>query len=412
MRISKSYYYFLLFAIGFCISLSLPFLVQVATYTPPKYPLVLYSSQLHDMVRLDYSDRDFPMTDSKGNKYTPYETDSLLPLLNFRQLVADNRLPDSINHVPVNARTIANYQLSFRLSPTRIHKPDPMAYPIFESMPRRVGNIVTDHVFLLDDEVTVYDVSKNILDYEATQLFRAELEHRDFSYPAKWVVGNTNPRKKYDEGYFVLDNDGKLFQMKLVNDRPFIRNTHLQTPSGWHSFHPYEPNLHNFYGILVSNDGKMARFNIDDNGVYFLQWLDVPNIDPDVDVVKVIGNFMYWNVTVSKPEGEYTYALSAWFLNHIASDFIPVQLSVWDYIGHWIFPFVIRLKHNHTEFIEPRIMDLNPNAIWFNIILVGFYIYRKRRYGSPVRWYALASVLIFGIGASLAMSFLPKNDVY
>lgn len=412
MRISKSYYYFLLFAIGFCLSLSLPYLVQVAVYTPPKYPMVLYSSQLDDIVHIDYHNREFPMTDSKGNVYTSYESDSLMPLLNFRQLVSDGRMPDTICGRPTDLRAIANYQVIFHVSPTILHKPAPTAFPIFESMPKRVGNISTDHVFMLSNDVWVYDISQNSFDEVATNIFKSELERRDFVFPAKWVIGNTNPRKKYDEGYFALDDDGKLFHMKLVNDRPFIRNTHLQAPSGWHSFHPYEPNLHNFYGILVSNEGKLARTNIDDNGAYYVQWLDIPNIDPETDHVKVMGNYLYWNVSIAKPEGLYTYALNAWTLKFMAKDYIPAPNNTWDEVRKWVFPFVIKLKHDDTTFIDPRLMDINTNAIWFNIVLMSIYIYRKRRNGSPVRWYALASILVFGIGAFLAMAFLPKNDVY
>ncbi|MCQ2236415.1 MAG: DUF4857 domain-containing protein [Bacteroidales bacterium] len=412
MRISKTYYYILLFAIGFCVSLSVPYLVQIATYTPPKYPLVLYSSQLKDIVYINYSDNMCPMTDRKGRKYTTSEFDSLMPLLNYRQLIADGRMPSKIGGFDSDAKMIRSYQTSFRISPTRKHQPKHVAYPVFESIPRRVGAINTDYIFSLDKDVEIYDISLNKLDKEKTQLLKNELLRRNFTFPAQWVIGNTATKKRYDEGYFVLDADGKLFHMKMVNSRPFVRDTHLTTNSGWHSFHPYEPTLHNFYGILISNDGKLARVNIDDNGSYYVQWLDIPNIDPDIDYVRVLGNLLYWNVTVTKPEGEYTYALNAWMLSAIDSAFVPAKESTWNKINKWTFPFIIRLKQENSLLIEPKITDINVNAIWVHILLVGIYAYRKRRHGSHARWYAIVALLCFGLGAFLAIAFLPKNDIY
>lgn len=397
---------------GFCFSMAVPYLVQIATYTPPKYPLVLYSSQLREMVYIDYGDRFYPMTDRRGRKYTTSEFDSLMPLQNFRQLLADGRMPKEIDGLRCDARMIRNYQVTFRMTPTRIHQPKHVAYPIFESIPRRIGEITTDYIFSLDDDIEIYNIERNILDVERTEIFRNELLRRGFAFPAKWVIGNTYPKKRYDEGYFALDAEGKLFHMKVVNGKPFVRDTHLTTAAGWHSFHPYEPILHNFYGILVSNDGKMARVNLDDNGSYYAAWLDVPSIDPDVDFVRIIGNMLYWNVTVTKREGEHTYALNAWMLNAIDSEFVPPQESTWDKINRWTFPFIIKLKHSNSLLIEPTLSGFNINAIWVHIILILIYMYRKRRYGSHARWYATTTLLCFGLGAFLAIAFLPKNDVY
>lgn len=411
MKLSKSYYYILLFALGFCITLSVPYLVQVATYTPQKYPLVLYSSQLKDLVRIDYSDKEYPLTDKKGNRYTTEEFDSLMPLLNYKQLIADNKMPDSIHWMRTDMRMIVSYQISANISAEQVNGPKSMGYPIFESLPKRINEYATDYVFCLNEDLEIYNIATNYYDIEKTNLFKNELLKNKYVFPAKWVIGNTDPHKTYDDGYFTLDAEGKLFHIKCVNGKPFVRNTHLQNSSGWHSFHPYGALRHNIYGILLSNDGRLARVTLDANGAYYAQWLDMPNIDPDNNTIKILGNIIAWNVTVSKPDGQYTYALNAWSLAMLASDFIPAQECTWDKINKWIFPLVIQLKQPGSSYVSPKLVSVNFDAIWFNIILTFAYLIRKRRYGSPIKWYALMSIIVFGIGAFMAMAFLPKNDV-
>lgn len=411
MRIAKSYYYILLFAIGFCITISVPYLVHMATYTPQKYPLVLYSSQLRELVHIDYSDKEFPLTDKNGKKYTTSQFDSLMPLLNYKQLMAENKMPDSIHWLRTDMRMIVSYQIAVNISAERVNKPQSMAYPVFESLPTRVNEFATDYVFCLNEDAEVYNIATNYYDTEKTAIFRNELLKNKFVFPAQWVIGNTDTYKTYDYGYFSLDAEGKLFHIKCVNGKPFVRNTHLENSSGWHSFHPCETLRHNVYGILLSNDGRLARVTLDANGAYYAQWLDMPNIDPDNDAVRILGNIVAWNVTVSKPEGEYTYALSAWALSLLASEFIPAQKCTWDNINKWIFPLVILIKEPGSSFVSPKLISVNYDAIWFNIVLAFAYLIRKRRYGSPIKWYALMSILVFGIGAFMAMAFLPKNDV-
>ena len=80
-------------------------------------------------------------------------------------------------------------------------------------------------------------------------------------------------------------------------------------------------------------------------------------------------------------------------------------------INKWIFPLVILIKEPGSSFVSPKLISVNYDAIWFNIVLAFAYLIRKRRYGSPIKWYALMSILVFGIGAFMAMAFLPKNDV-
>jgi hypothetical protein len=79
----------------------LPFLVKKATYAPDKYPFVYYSSGLKTIALIDYRNKEFPMTDLAGNQYNTTESDTLMPLLNYRQLMSDGRLPEKIEGIEI-----------------------------------------------------------------------------------------------------------------------------------------------------------------------------------------------------------------------------------------------------------------------------------------------------------------------
>lgn len=46
---------------------------------------------------------------------------------------------------------------------------------------------------------------------------------KDFHFPAIEIVGNPTVKKEYDEGYLLLDADRRLFHLKQVKGRPYVR---------------------------------------------------------------------------------------------------------------------------------------------------------------------------------------------
>ena len=46
---------------------------------------------------------------------------------------------------------------------------------------------------------------------------------KDFRFPAIEIAGNPTVKKEYDEGYLLLDADRRLFHLKQVKGRPYVR---------------------------------------------------------------------------------------------------------------------------------------------------------------------------------------------
>lgn len=66
-------------------------------------------------------------------------------------------------------------------------------------------------------------MENNTIDQEKSKVFTEVLKKKEFRFPAQYVAGNPSTRKEYDEGYLILDAEGKLFHMKQTQGRPYVR---------------------------------------------------------------------------------------------------------------------------------------------------------------------------------------------
>ena len=145
----------------------------------------------------------------------------------------------------------------FRYIPKERKTPDKGLYILFESMPKRVGLEMPDDVFRLKDGIEFIDVQTNTVNREKSDLFARALEKAGYTFPARWVVGNPNPRKPYDEGYFTLDSQGRLYHLKMVNNRPFVKDTRIDKDMDMAWFSMYEASNKRFYGFLFDRHGGL-----------------------------------------------------------------------------------------------------------------------------------------------------------
>lgn len=359
---------------------ALPALVRKATYSADEYPLVYYSSVLREFALIDYKNKTTPMTDRAGNSYTPEEFDSLVPMLNFRQLASDGRLPDSLGGYEITQPLLRMESVVFRYSPKDASAPSPGLYILFEAMPKRVGLEIPPDVFRLRDDIEFIDAATNTVDEQKSARFRKALDKAGFSFPAQWSVGNPNPRKAYDEGYFSLDAAGRLFHIKMVNGRPYVRDTHAGDSLDIRSFSIYEAPNKRFYGFIFDRAGGVHILESDLEGGYEPVRLNMDAIDPAADQVTVMGNLFYWTVTVNTPAGRRYYALESPTLTQVAKHEIARTPDGWDKASRLLFPVYLTFEHGDTAYITPRatftgVLGLAANALAV-ALLPGF---RKRK---------------------------------
>ncbi|MBK5720971.1 DUF4857 domain-containing protein [Dysgonomonas sp. Marseille-P4677] len=407
MRYKKLIYCLILILTTLMMLWLLPLLVNKLTYKPDHYPFVYYSTMLEELAIIDYGNKEYPMTNKNGDSFTTAEMDSLLPMLNYRQLMNDGRMPDSIKGQEMNPRMLRMTSFTFRYNPSETKTPGNGLYILFESMPKRVGLTMPEDVFRMKNNIEFINTESNTVNETKSREFQSELEKQGYSFPSQWFAGNPNPRKSYDEGYFSLDNKGQLFHIKMVNGRSYIKNTHIGEKIDIGYFSMLEVADKRFYGFLFSNQGDIYIIQ-NESGNYQAMKLDIDPIDLKKDQVFIMGNLFEWTVSVVKPEEKLCYGLDNNSLKQIDNYSMKREPDKWDKVVKWIFPAYLTIESKYSNFLVPQIHYVGVYAFILNILLSVCYVLILSE-SRKVKIYKSLYILVTGIAGFLALLILPKS---
>lgn len=387
----------------------IPALIKKATVEPENYPFVYYSSVAKELCIIDYKDKKAPVKEINGKTYTTEaQADSVFPLFKFRQLLADGKLPDSIDGQELTVQKIRAKHVFYRFSPSDIRTPQTSLYILYESMPKRVGIESPGDVFRLHDGIEFIDIETNSVNTEKSARFQEALRKEGFQFPARWVNGNMNPRKPYDEGYFILDAGGELFHLKMVNGRPFVRNTHAgkQIAVAW--FDMLEVADKRFYGFLYDRKGNVYIIG-NEEGKYNLLHLGIEPLNLQKDRMMILGNMLYWTVSVTTEKGKDYYGLDMETLQKLSKYHVQKEPDNWDRVASWLFPLYLNFDDKNSDYVTPHLHLTGLKAITTNLFLTLLLVSvlkrpRKRKIQDGV-W-----VLIFGLAGAVATLFVPVDS--
>lgn len=399
---NKKIYTIILLAVSSLILLwTVPAMVRMATASSQNYPFVYYSSIAQRFIIREFGEgTKFTHLDTQGNHYTREQFDSLTPLLSYRQLMLDGTMPDTIMGVAMEPRLLMSKSVVWKYSPRDMHAPVLKLYLMYESMSGRTNLESPDDVFRFADKIEFIDKLTNTVNTEKSERFQKKLEEEHFAFPAQQVWGNLSARKPYDEGYFVLDNNRQLFHVKMVNGRPYVRNTKAGESIDIAYFGIKEVADRSIYGFIVSRDGAIYTLN---EG-YGLTKFDLPNIDIDKHSVMLMANLFYWMVNVTTPESCTYNVLEAGTLKQHDTPYAVAAVSdKWEKTSAWLFPVYISLANPHTDYIVPVVKCNAGKAFFISFALAIVYLFtfgRKRT--ATQRITASVLIALLGIPAFIA----------
>lgn len=274
-------------------------------------PFVLYSTLSGDFISTIYSEEKGGVIrqSQDGELYTQEEADSLLPFFYMRQLMADERFPDTIRGIGFTPREAQLANFSFRSNPMDINVVKIPLYPLLESKSGRVDLVMPDDVFRGTDKGIEFIQSKtNTVDEGKSKLYTDMMLKKGFTFPIRYISGNPTARKEYDEGYLLLDSDGKLFHLKQTVGRPYVR--HIEIPADVKAKYLFITEFKDkkTLGFITDEDNRLYVLN---SGSYELVKTGVDSFNPQTDVLSIFGNLFDWTVCVKKDTGIYYYALDA-----------------------------------------------------------------------------------------------------
>lgn len=337
--------------------------------------------------------------------YTLNEFDSILPLLYYRQLLADGKMPKHIAGKQISSQDAHLKNFFFKYKPLMKNSPFIGLYPLFESASGRVDLKMPDDVFRLKKSFEFIRPETNTVNTTKTQTFQTVFEATNFAFPAKLVAGNPSPRKPYDEGYFVIDAKDNLYHFKMMKGNPFLKKIQLPEKCIPSFFAPYEPNDRSFYGFLIDQEGTVYVVN---TAAYGLQKLDCGQVDLDKNFLVIMGNPLYWTVRILAPQQEKVFAFDAQSKEKIATHTFK-QANKQKQGNVYLFPFELKWTNPLSKYILPQLSFGSYAVLGFNSILAILFFFLTRRKQKPKEQIAsVLWILLTGIFGGLAILLLKK----
>lgn len=308
----------LFFTIAFLLLWQLPWCYNFFAAQSEKSPFTLYSSVIGDFAITGREEgKEMFCRDLSGRIYTQAQFDSILPLFYARQLMADERFPDTLQGIAITPKMVQTENFNFRSSPSDINAPRIGLYPLLESMSGRVDLKMPEDVFRITAQgIEFVDMASNQVNPAKSLQFTEAMMKKGFRFPALEIAGNPTTKKEYDEGYLILDADRRLFHLKQVKGRPFVRAVEL--PEGMQLNHLYLTEFRNKKTLGFMTDVNHA-FYVLNNRTYEIVKVDIPPFNPETDGLTILGNLFDWTVRVMTPHSDNYYAVNAQDLSLIKS---------------------------------------------------------------------------------------------
>jgi len=342
----------------------LPALYELVSPRTDKTPFVVYSCLDSTFIKMEVQDKQVHYIDFRGQEFSKYEADSLLPLFAFRQLVAEGRLPDSLYGVALTPKLIQQNSFHFKTSPKQLNKPAVGLYTMLESASGRVDLQLPPDVFrLTKDGLEFIDCETNKVNKAKSLSFSRELTKHGFTFPVRLIWGNGTTRKDYDNGFLLTDQNNRLFQLKMVKGTPWVReiNTHVDMPGSRDTEIPsfiqvftLEPANRALIGLVVDDANQL--YAVRSNGE--LAHIGIDAYDPQAMQITITGDLFHWTITEYTATDSRYYAVDANTFEQVACAIIPdPERPLSQRIERVLLPIRLRFTSWRTQLIAPNIND-------------------------------------------------------
>lgn len=348
----------------------LPAFYELVLPRTDKTPFVVYSCLDSTFIKMEVRDKQVHYIDFRGREFTKSEADSLLPLFAFRQLVAEERLPDSLFGVALTPKLIQQNSFHFKTSPKQLNKPAVGLYTLLESASGRVDLVLPPDVFRLTDEgLEFVDCETNTVNRAKSLSFSRELTKHGFVFPVQLIWGNSTTRKSYDNGFLLTDSNDRLFQLKMVKGTPWVREIMTTNTCRWKQLFTLEPDNRALIGLAVSQDNRLFAVRSDGRTVPIGQQT-FPSLvpctlspctltySPSEMQITITGDLFHWTITLYTATDTRYYAVDARTFEPVACAIIPdPEQPLSQRLERYLLPLRLRFSSWRTQLLAPYLNE-------------------------------------------------------
>ena len=257
-----------------------------------------------------------------------------------------------------------------------------------------LGQAEVRNVFRITGEgIEFVDMETNTIDQKKSAAFTKVLRDKGFSFPARVVSGNPSTRKRYDNGYLLVDDALRVYHMKQVRGRPFVRRTDVADSLQIGQIFVTEFADRKSLGFLVDSKKRFYTLGAED---YKLHEIPVGKFGPTRENMMIIGDMFYWTVTIQGAESKRYVAVNARDYS-LADEYRPEEKpQAWAEYAKYLFPFELSFTSPLDGYVKPRIAEVSFQALWLGLALGAFYALIRRRSPGGRLWQTVG-VVLFGL---------------
>lgn len=394
----------------------LPWLYALLTPSPSADPFCSFSPVVSKWVASKSVPGQKPLitvvdafpSDETPDTINASRRDILVPQMYYRQLMAHEQMPDSINGKEASVHNLRTHEVFYNGSPRDINKNTAGIWLMMESMPVRVDLSDPEEGFrMTKDGIEFISMADNKVNSSRSARFTQAMKSRGFKFPASDLSANINSRKAYDEGYLMVDAEGKAFHVKQQGGRPYVAA--LTFPEGVKVAKViiWEEADQSLLGMAVDTENNPYIIRKEGHIAMPLPG-DNCKVDPRKDAITAIGSLFNITMRFSGADGTRWRAFDADSLELIGALDFPKNPSTASSVARWIFPFTFALTSNYDSLAYPRIANISWKALPLNIVLAGLLLFLGiRRRNATMKWGALVTL---PLGIFAFIPFLLLHD--
>lgn len=320
-------------------------------------------------------------------------------------------MPDSINEIAIDMRTISRAKSFFRLKANEIDAPVPALFPLFESQSGRAKIDLPDDFFRITWRIDFIDAATNKVLEEKSQMFSAALFQKGFSFPAKTVSGLATPRKSIDEGYLIIDSKNQLFHMKMIKGFPYVKKIDVPESLEFRYISCVDFKNKDFYAYLFSDKNEIYILTQDD--YQLIKW-PVDGFEASNCDLKIFGDLFNYTVIIEAEDYIKAIALNPDY--HVVNTYTEIwklkERQTEGKIFVSLFPAQLSMTSDNSKFIRFYFsLSSGLNWIFFNLLLLSIhFVWLYRRKAKFKNHLAdLGIVAVCGIFGFIAIHFFQNK---
>ncbi len=234
--------------------------------TPFNHYYVFYSPVLDDFVYQKNGHGHQFVYGTATQTFDRNAYENALPFVYWKNLDIQGRLPVTVKGHSYDKQSIRQERLSLQYSPDRLTRPEVAMYPLFNPHSNKGSIPFPEKVFAVNsNSMTVYDSETAKPDEVLTTTVNQELHKAGLQFPVTNVWGKTTNMKPFDWGYFILDHEKNLVNLRRLDNQVITQQVNLPADLAPLAYIQVSENRQqNFYGYAVTTDSKVYLISYPD----------------------------------------------------------------------------------------------------------------------------------------------------